>query len=218
MDHHCSVVANCIGAGNQRSFTAYLAALVLGQGLFLATLWAALRGEAAAAAAAAAQAAAGGLLAGAMTTGSGSILGGPVPQGQAGGVAAEGGVTAWRVVALGAAHHPGWLLLGLFMVVSSIAAWVLLLRQLANIAANLTTNEWVNRGRYIYLQHDSGGYANRFDRGPLHNCWAFWAAPQGASAEGWAEWEAGEKVRVLDGSLTCGCFMQRRCNALYACA
>jgi hypothetical protein len=116
------VVANCVGAGNQRTFTAYLIALVSGQGLFLALLWAALRGEAAAAAAVAAQAAAGGA-----GSSSGGLLAsgvaGSMPQGVAGNRALEGAVTAWRVVALGAALHPGWLLLGLFMVSRRCWCW-----------------------------------------------------------------------------------------------
>jgi len=29
------------------------------------------------------------------------------------------------------------------------------------IAANLTTNEWINNKRYTYLQHEAAGYCNR---------------------------------------------------------
>jgi hypothetical protein len=47
----------------------------------------------------------------------------------------------------------------------------LLVRALALAAANLTVNEWVNRHRFLYLQHETAGFCNRFDRGPAHNCW-----------------------------------------------
>lgn len=54
----------------------------------------------------------------------------------------------------------------------------LLLRALGLAAANLTANEHANRQRYAYLNHETAGYCNRFDNGPVANCWQFWAAPQ----------------------------------------
>jgi hypothetical protein len=68
----------------------------------------------------------------------------------------------------------------------------LVLRQAALAAANLTTNEWLNRKRYPYLQHEAAGFCNRFDRGAAHNCWQFWAAPR---QDWWRLWEEGDQVR-----------------------
>jgi len=35
-------------------------------------------------------------------------------------------------------------------------------RSLMCILCNLTTNEWFNRHRYVYLNHEAAGYSNRF--------------------------------------------------------
>jgi hypothetical protein len=69
-----------------------------------------------------------------------------------------------------ASHSPGLLLLLMLQLPGLFISCSLLFRALALAAANLTVNEWMNRHRYLYLQHQ-GGFCNRFDRGPAHNCW-----------------------------------------------
>lgn len=54
----------------------------------------------------------------------------------------------------------------------------LILRQLACIAANLTTNELISRRKYSYLRAEDGGFWNPFDRGCFSNCQQFWCLPR----------------------------------------
>lgn len=68
----------------------------------------------------------------------------------------------------------------------------LLARAMALAAANLTVNEWLNRHRYLYLQHEAAGFCNRFDRGAAANCLDFWAGP--TVTNWWQVWEAAEQV------------------------
>jgi hypothetical protein len=42
-----------------------------------------------------------------------------------------------------------------------VAGLLLVCRQALLIAANLTTNELLNRQRYTYLRHELAGYSNR---------------------------------------------------------
>lgn len=59
----------------------------------------------------------------------------------------------------------------------------LILRQLLCIAANVTTNECLTRGKYSYMMGEDGYFRNSFDRGCLANCWQFWCL----SRPDWAE-------------------------------
>lgn len=52
---------------------------------------------------------------------------------------------------------------------------LLVCRQLAGIAANLTANEMLARQRYPYLFGSDGRYLNLFDQGPVRN-FAQWAS------------------------------------------
>ncbi|KAF6254067.1 DHHC palmitoyltransferase-domain-containing protein [Scenedesmus sp. NREL 46B-D3] len=96
-----------------------------------------------------------------------------------------------------AGSSPGLLLLLLLQLPSLLVSCSLLLRALALAAANLTVNEWLNRRRYLYLQHQAG-FCNRFDRGPAHNCWEFWAGP--SVVDWWAAWQDGEQELLSGGS------------------
>jgi hypothetical protein len=91
-------------------------------------------------------------------------------------------------------------------------AGYLLLRALALAGANLTVNEWLNRHRYVYLQHEGGGFCNRFDRGVAANCCHFWAAP--ALQDWWAEWDAAEQVRGPRAELSLLCNLRGACIAV----
>ena len=54
----------------------------------------------------------------------------------------------------------------------------LLLRQLLCVAANLTTNECLTRGKYSYMMTQQGSFWNSFDRGCWVNCQQFWCLPR----------------------------------------
>ena len=53
----------------------------------------------------------------------------------------------------------------------------LVFRQALCIAANVTTNELLTRGRYSYMRRDDA-FWNSFDRGCVSNCWQFWFLPR----------------------------------------
>ncbi len=57
--------------------------------------------------------------------------------------------------------HPGLLLFTLLHMPLWFALVFLLLRSLLCIAANLTTNELMNRDRYLHLRHETAGFCNR---------------------------------------------------------
>ncbi|KAK9846402.1 hypothetical protein WJX81_003101 [Elliptochloris bilobata] len=59
----------------------------------------------------------------------------------------------------------------------------LMFRSVFCIAASLTTNELIGRGRYGYMKDADGRHHNRFDRGPASNCMQFWE-------RGWPDWAA----------------------------
>eukprot|EP00775_Hariotina_reticulata_P008923 gene8923-9100_t len=105
------------------------------------------------------------------------------------------GVQAWLITlqALWAAAGPstGLLLLLLLQVPALFISIPLLVRALALAAANLTVNEWVNRQRYLYLQHENAGFCNRFDKGLAHNCWEFWSGPR--MVDWWVAWQQAEE-------------------------
>ncbi|GFR51788.1 hypothetical protein Agub_g14245 [Astrephomene gubernaculifera] len=179
-DHHCPAIANCVGEGNERVFSAWLFVMWLTQVLVLhvGLSYLLIRHNAH------------------LTT----LLEGPnghldVPAASLS--ATHGSLTtqtqpspgdAWME---GLGWHPrrvwralGWaaggperamvLLLGL-QALCLLMATFLAVRQAFCILANLTANELINRQRYNYLKHElGGGYCNRFDRGPLYNCFTFW--------------------------------------------
>jgi len=53
----------------------------------------------------------------------------------------------------------------------------LVFRQMLCIAANVTTNELLTRGKYSYMRRDDS-FWNSFDRGCPANCWQFWCLPR----------------------------------------
>lgn len=59
-----------------------------------------------------------------------------------------------------------------------IGNFVLVVRQLVCIAANVTTNECLVRDKYSYMMGKDGFYWNSFDRGCAANCWQFWCLPR----------------------------------------
>ncbi|GFH31184.1 palmitoyltransferase, partial [Haematococcus lacustris] len=75
----------------------------------------------------------------------------------------------------------------------ALAGLFLACRTLFNAAANLTTNELINRGKYLYLNHEAVGYTNRFDRGVLHNCFQFWCHPH---QDWWRLYDEGDRAMV----------------------
>uniref|UniRef100_A0A7S3QVV4 S-acyltransferase n=1 Tax=Dunaliella tertiolecta TaxID=3047 RepID=A0A7S3QVV4_DUNTE len=166
-DHHCPAVMNCVGEGNHRQFTAYIFCMVLAQACSVATglsyLLQLYHEEAMA-----------------------PIWGHPV-------------VEEARVVELAHAighasvHHRTLLLLIILQVPLVLAGAFLASRSLMCILCNLTTNEWYNRHRYVYLNHEAVGYCNRFDRGAAHNCIQFWVLP---SEDTWHEFELGDREMI----------------------
>jgi hypothetical protein len=147
-------MGNCVGAGNQRTFLLYLLALVGAHLLFIRLAVSLLIRDYLKLEAAAAHAALSG----------GGATAAPAP-------AAQGLALACRVLWAARAARPGWLLLLLLAAPTLAMAAALLARHALAAAANITVNEWVNRGRYMYLRHESAGYCNRFDRGVAYNCW-----------------------------------------------
>ncbi|KAL6763003.1 hypothetical protein V8C86DRAFT_3086322 [Haematococcus lacustris] len=75
----------------------------------------------------------------------------------------------------------------------ALAGLFLACRTLFNATANLTTNELINRGKYLYLNHEAVGYTNRFDRGVLHNCFQFWCHPH---QDWWRLYDEGDRAMV----------------------
>lgn len=61
-----------------------------------------------------------------------------------------------------------------------VVAAFLVARQAYCIMGNLTINESLNLHKYDYMQRDDGTVYNRFDRGPVANCWQFWM-PRGVT-------------------------------------
>ena len=66
-------------------------------------------------------------------------------------------------------------------------------RQLAGMAANLTANEMLVRQRYPYLHAPDGTYLNLFDRGLVGNCAQWWSSER----PDWdAEYASRQQVQV----------------------
>ncbi|PNH03899.1 hypothetical protein TSOC_009980 [Tetrabaena socialis] len=84
----------------------------------------------------------------------------------------------------------GVVLLAIVQALCLVPATLLAARQAFCILANLTSNELINRGRYQYLKADQGDYSNRFDRGPLRNCFGFWLE---RNPDWWAQYDAGDR-------------------------
>mmetsp|Transcript_23010 Transcript_23010/g.50507 ORF Transcript_23010/g.50507 Transcript_23010/m.50507 type:complete len:815 (+) Transcript_23010:66-2510(+) len=107
---------------------------------------------------------------------------------------------SWRgllyVLPYAASTHRGLLLAAVLQMLICIGVTYLFVRGLFCIASNLTTSELLTRQRYPYLNHETAGYSNRFDRGVLHNCWQFWLEPV---QDWWAEFEKGDKEMLSQG-------------------
>ncbi|KAK9844454.1 hypothetical protein WJX74_002731 [Apatococcus lobatus] len=86
-------------------------------------------------------------------------------------------LTAGAVFSSSLRLHPGKMLLTLIQVPLVVGNALLVCRQAAGIAANLTANEMLARQRYAYLFGHDGRYLNLFDQGPLRNL-AQWARPE----------------------------------------
>lgn len=75
----------------------------------------------------------------------------------------------------------------------------MILRQLACIGANLTTNELLMRHKYSYLRRPGGEFWNSFDRGCTANCLQFWCQERPSWAEVYAEeQQVGPLPNVID--------------------
>jgi hypothetical protein len=77
---------------------------------------------------------------------------------------------------------PGPVYMTLMVIGIMFMTGLLATRQAFCIAANLTTNEMINRWKYDYLKAEDGSYWNPFDQGVPSNCLHFW----GGSAD--ADW------------------------------
>ncbi|GAB2219370.1 hypothetical protein Drorol1_Dr00007005 [Drosera rotundifolia] len=70
-------------------------------------------------------------------------------------------------------HRPGIVVFLLLDMLVFMAAMTLMIIQAAEIAGNITTNEWANAKRYTYLQGPDGRFRNPYNRGCRKNCTEF---------------------------------------------
>ncbi|KDD73600.1 hypothetical protein H632_c2018p1, partial [Helicosporidium sp. ATCC 50920] len=168
-DHHCPVLASCVGRSNRRPFFAYLACLA-GAELcwyhlfyrFLERLLAARRLVAAHHDAEA----------------SPGIL-----------IARDQPFTALaslRALRLLPSLAPGTAVMALVLLPVTAATLFLLARMLWGILANLTVHEMLRRPPLPYLLSADGLYDNPWDRGVAANCARFWTADQPDAYEEYA--------------------------------
>lgn len=145
-DHHCPAICNCVGKGNQRAYTAWMAVLLLAQLLFLHLSCLFCARVARHHWNAAGQHDRGGFL---------DLL-----------------PSLWLVFKL----HPGKVLLIVIEIPLVMVMAFLVARQAVCIAGNLTINELLNSHKYGYMRRDDDTFYNRFDRGPVTNCVQFWSS------------------------------------------
>ncbi|KAL0039743.1 hypothetical protein WJX77_006684 [Trebouxia sp. C0004] len=147
-DHHCPAICNCVGKGNQRTYTAWLTVLLLAQMLFLHLSC---------------------LFCARVARHHWNTAG----QHDRGAF-----TDLWPGLCLVYRLHPGKvLLIGIEVPLVMVVAF-LVGRQAICIAGNLTINELLNSHRYDYMRRDDATFYNRFDRGPAPNCLQFWTSQQ----------------------------------------
>ncbi|KAA6418532.1 MAG: hypothetical protein FRX49_11478 [Trebouxia sp. A1-2] len=147
-DHHCPAICNCVGRGNQRTYTAWLTVLLLAQILFLhlSCLFCARVAR--------------------------------HHWNTAGQHDRRGFTDTWPGLCLVYRLHPGKVLLIVIEIPLVMVVAFLVGRHAICIAGNLTINELLNSHRYDYMRRDDATFYNRFDRGPAPNCLQFWTSNQ----------------------------------------
>ncbi|KXZ53863.1 hypothetical protein GPECTOR_6g781 [Gonium pectorale] len=169
-DHHCPAIGNCVGEGNERAFSAWLFTMWVTQVLVIyVTLSFVLQQHLRVSGAAAASSA---------------------PD--------MGPAAVWAAVRWAASGpERAVLILAGLQALCMLPGTFLVGRQAFCILGNLTANELMNRHRYSYLKHEQGGYCNRFDRGPVANCFSFWLE---RDPNWWAHYDRGDREMARRGT------------------